>query len=243
MALHAGIDTGGTFTDLVVLDDETGGSSSRSVPSTPAATRPTAIFRSLEAAGVDAGVARVGDARHDGRHERAARAQGRARLLLTTAGFEDVPAIGRIDKEDPYDLRRAKPEPFAARPDCLGVRERLAADGTRRRRRSTDAGARARRGPARAAARGAEGDVAIAVSLLFAFADPAHERRLAAFLDERFPGVPVAVSHRSAPVWREHERTTTTVVDAYLTPVVAPPRRRARGGPRRARLLAGRPRS
>ena len=48
---------------------------------------------------------------------------------------------------------------------------------------------------------------------------PTHERRLAAFLEERFPDVPVAVSHRAAPVWREHERTTTTIVDAYLGPV------------------------
>ena len=50
-------------------------------------------------------------------------------LLLTTAGFEDVSAIGRIDKEDPYDLRRPKPEPFVARPDCIGVDERIAPDG------------------------------------------------------------------------------------------------------------------
>ena len=63
-----------------------------------------------------------------------------------------------------------------------------------------------------------------------------HERRLAAFLDARFPGVPVALSHRSAPVWREHERTTTTVVDAFLDAGRPPPGRRARVGPRRTRL-------
>ena len=62
---------------------------------------------------------------------------------------------------------------------------------------------------------------AIAICLLFSFANPVHEQRLAAFLEARFPGVPVSVSHRSAPVWREHERTTTTVVDAYLTPVIS----------------------
>ena len=64
-------------------------------------------------------------------------------LLLTTAGFEDVPAIGRIDKEDPYDLHAPKPEPFVAREDCIGVRERIGADGTVV-TPLTDGGARAR---------------------------------------------------------------------------------------------------
>ena len=139
-------------------------------------------------------------------------------LLLTTAGFEDVTAIGRIDKHDPYDLRRAKPEPLAARPDCLGVRERLAPDGTVVTPLTEEELERVAARVAHLLAE-AEGDVAIAVSLLFAFADAEHERRLAAFLEQRFPGVPVAVSHRAAPVWREHERTTTTIVDAYLDPV------------------------
>ena len=57
------------------------------------------------------------------------------------------------------------------------------------------------------------------MSLLFAFANAAHEQLLAEHLEQRFPDVPVAVSHRAAPVWREHERTTTTIVDAYLGPV------------------------
>ena len=87
---------------------------------------------------------------------------------------------------------------------------------------------------------GTEGDLAVAVSLLFAFADSTHERRLAAFLEQRFPGLPISASHRAAPVWREHERGTTTIVDAYLTPVAAPSRRRPRVGPGGARLLGPR---
>src|SRR5207244_364764 len=50
-------------------------------------------------------------------------------VYLTTAGFEDVPIIGRVDKEDPYDLRWQKPRPYVARRHCLGVRERVGADG------------------------------------------------------------------------------------------------------------------
>ncbi len=67
---------------------------------------------------------------------------------------------------------------------------------------------------------GSVGDVAIAVTLLFAFANPAHEQRLAAVLADRFPAIPVVVSHRAAPVWREHDRASTTIVAAHLTPVV-----------------------
>jgi N-methylhydantoinase A/oxoprolinase/acetone carboxylase beta subunit/N-methylhydantoinase B/oxoprolinase/acetone carboxylase alpha subunit len=211
MALHAGIDTGGTFTDLVVLDDETGRTVVAKVPSTPADPA-AAIFRSLDAAGVDPrSLASVTLGTTVGTNALLERKGARV-VLLTTAGFEDIAAIGRIDKEDPYDLRRAKPEPFVARPDCLGVRERIAAGGAVVTPLDDDE-------LERVAALLDEPD-AIAVSLLFAFADPSHEQRLAGFLEQRFPDVPVSVSHRSAPVWREHERTTTTVVDAYLSPVV-----------------------
>jgi 5-oxoprolinase (ATP-hydrolysing) len=215
LALHAGIDTGGTFTDLVVLDDESGGAVVAKVPSTPADPA-AAVFRSFEAAGVDpAALGSVTLGTTVGTNALLERRGARV-VLLTTAGFEDIPAIGRIDKEDPYDLRRAKPEPFVARPDCLGVRERLAADGSVI---TALYDAELERIAALVGQLLADG-TAIAVSLLFAFADPSHERRLAAFLEARFPGVPVSVSHRAAPSWREHERTTTTVVDAYLTPVV-----------------------
>ena len=132
MALHAGIDTGGTFTDLVVLDDETGRVVVAKLPSTPADPA-AAIFGSLRGGRRRPGARsrRSRSARPSAR-TRCSSASGARVLLLTTAGFEDVPTIGRIDKEDPYDLRRAKPEPFVARADCLGVRERLG----RRRRRS-----------------------------------------------------------------------------------------------------------
>src|SRR5262249_2130403 len=140
-------------------------------------------------------------------------------IVLATAGFGDVVAIGRIDKEDPYDLRRRKPVPFAARPDCLGVRERIGPDGAVV---TPLEDSELQRVAGEVAARLAEpgGEPALAVCLLFAYAEPAPERKLEAFLRECFPGIPVAASHRTAAVWREHERLTTTIVDAYLTPVI-----------------------
>ena len=129
MALHAGIDTGGTFTDLVVLDDETGRTRRRQGAVDARRTRRRrSSARSRRPASTPRSLASVTVGTTVGTNALLERKGARV-LLLTTAGFEDVVAIGRIDKEDPYDLRRVKPEPFAARPDCLGVRERLAADG------------------------------------------------------------------------------------------------------------------
>ncbi len=217
MPLHVGVDTGGTFTDLVALDDVTGRLVLAKQPSTPAAPA-QAVFACFEAAGIDpAAVTSVTLGTTVGTNALLERRGARV-ILLTTAGFEDVPAIGRIDKADPYDLRAPKPEPFVARADCLGVRERVAADGAVVTPLTDDELERVG-GLVTPLVQKAEGDVALAISLLFAYAEPAHERRLAAFLERRFPGLPLSVSHRAAPVWREHERTTTTVVDAYLTPV------------------------
>ena len=65
-----------------------------------------------------------------------------------------------------------------------------------------------------------EGDVAIAVCLLFSYVNPAHELRLREFLDERFPGVPVSLSHQVAPIWREYERGSTVIADGYVKPIM-----------------------
>ncbi len=218
MALHAGIDTGGTFTDLVVLDDETGAlviAKSPSVPDDPA----VAIFAALEASGVAPAAAATITLGTTIATNALLERKGARVVYVTTAGFEDLPAIGRIDKKDPYDLQALKPEPFVSRRDCIGVVERAAADGTiviPLEDEELD------RLAARVGERLAEGggDVAVAVNTLFSFVAPEHERRIAARLRERFPDVPVSCSHVAAPVWRELERGSTTILDAYLTPVV-----------------------
>ncbi len=218
MTLHVGIDTGGTFTDLVVLDDVTGELTVGKRPSTPAAPA-QAIFHAFEAAGIDpadATSATVGTT--VGTNALLERKGGRV-VFVTTAGFEDVPVIGRIDKDDPYDLRRGKPRPLVARRDCVGVVERLAADGSVVTALTDEELERVARRVAEVLA-GDRDDAAIAISLLFAFVDPAHERRLAALLEQRFPDIPISTSHVAAPVWREYERGSSTIIDAYLTPVV-----------------------
>ena len=218
--LHVGIDTGGTFTDLVAFDDETGILAAGKSPSTPADPA-RAIFDAFEAAGVDPAAAETIVLGTTVGTNALLERRGAEVIFVTTAGFRDVPIIQRVDKKDPYDLQWEKPRPFVERESCLEVDERVAADGTPARPLLATEVDRlgheiARRlevcdGPA----------PAVAISLLFAYANPEHEARLAEALRTRFPGLHLSVSHAIAPTWREYERANTTIVDAYLKPAVA----------------------
>ena len=138
-------------------------------------------------------------------------------IYLTTDGFEDIPYIQRIDKKDPYDLQWLKPQPFVARRDCLGVDERVTSDGTVL-RPLTDGELERVAAAVEQRLEGAVSGVAIAINLLFSYANPVHERALARFLQDRLPSVPVSVSSDISPTWREYERASTTIIDAYLRP-------------------------
>ncbi len=135
-------------------------------------------------------------------------------VLLTTAGFEDVLEINRHVRRDIYGL---SPDPFPTlipRDRRLGVPERMRADGTAE--IALDEAAI----PAlldRIAALGAD---CVAVSLLHAYANPAHEKRLAEMLRAARPDLPVSLSSDISPEIREYERTSTTVLNALLVPVV-----------------------
>ena len=221
MAYRMGIDTGGTFTDLVAVDAASGGRLRiAKVPSTPSAPG-QAVFDALAGSGVPVeelsllvlgttlGINAVLERR------------GARVLYLTTDGFQDVPFIQRIDKKDPYDLQWQKPVPFVTRRDCIGVRERVAADGAALTELTGDELERVAEvveerlaEPAESPERGA----ALAVNLLFSYVNPEHERRLAEFLRRRFPDLPVSAACAIAPMWREYERGSTAILDAYLRP-------------------------
>jgi N-methylhydantoinase A len=135
--------------------------------------------------------------------------------LLTTAGFRDELELRRGYKEDIWDVRLLPPHPIVPRRRRLGVPERIRFDGSVALPLDEDA---ARTAIARLARQGVE---SVAIALLFSFANPAHEKRLAELVAEAMPGVPISLSHEVMPKAPEFERTSTTVVNAYIGPRLA----------------------
>jgi N-methylhydantoinase A len=213
VGLVIGIDTGGTFTDMVVLDPATGHVDSLKTSSIPSAPG-QAIVNALDEGGVAA--AEIEMFTHGttvGTNALIERTGCRV-AFVTTKGFEDTPFIQRINRKVLYDLRWRKPEPLvASRRLCLGLDERLDASGCEI--RPVDEGEV--RGLCREIRK--SGAEAVAVSLLFSYVSTEHEERVKQIFTEELAGVPVSVSHEIAPIWREYERSSTTIADAYLRPL------------------------
>lgn len=214
--MRVGVDVGGTFTDLVAVTDA-GVIEVRKVVSTP--DDPTrGMFRALDAlASVADAPARAVDLLVHGTTiatNALLERRGARVVLVTTRGFEDVLWLRRQDRAALYDLGRDYAPPLVARGDVVAVAERMGPAGPLE---PLAAGELDRV----VAAVQALAPEAVAVSLLFAFRHPAHERSLAAALREALPAVPVAASHEVLPLYREFERTSTTTVEAYLRPRVS----------------------
>lgn len=133
--------------------------------------------------------------------------------LVTTAGFRDVYEIGRANRPAMYDIRYRGTPPLVKRRDVYEVNERLDASG--RPLVPLDEGA-----VENLADRLADSYDAIAVCLLHSYINPAHERLLLEILKGRLPKATVVASHEVAPEWREYERTSSTVVSAYVAPML-----------------------
>lgn len=133
--------------------------------------------------------------------------------LITTRGFRDVLEIGRANRPDLYNLRYRKPKPFVPRRLRFEVAERTTYLGKVLTPLDED---EVRAALASAVKRGAE---AVAVCFLHSYANPNHERRAAEIARAEFPGVSVTTSHALTAEWREYDRTSTTVLDAYVKPI------------------------
>ena len=213
MSLRIGVDIGGTFTDLVALDEATGVVVNAKVLSTPSELI-DGVLRCVDQAGLDLADCRLTihgttigiNALLEGKGARTA--------LLTTRGSRDVLEIGRGNFLRMYDVLYRRPTPLVPRGRRLEVSERLSARG--------DVLIALDEASVREAARvlRTEGVESAAIAFLFSYLDPVHEQRAAAILAEEVPGVALSVSHRLSREWREYERTSTTVVNAYILPIV-----------------------
>jgi N-methylhydantoinase A/oxoprolinase/acetone carboxylase beta subunit len=219
--LVVGIDTGGTFTDVVAVDRARQRLYALKVPSRP--QRPAAaLLEGLEQVVTAAG--RAPDAVERIVHgttigTNAVLEQKGATLgILTTKGFEDILAIGRTKRSDMYDLLMDAEEPLflAPRRRIAGIPERVDASGNVL--EPLDEGAVLREVSRLREEFGVE---SIAVCYLFSFLHPRHEQRTEALIREHFPGLPVSISSTVDPKFREYERLVVTAFDAYLRPAVA----------------------
>jgi N-methylhydantoinase A len=210
---RVGIDIGGTFTDVVIYDEDTHTLERRKALSTPAAPEEgcLAAFRD---AGLDP--AEVGHLIHGTTivTNLIIERKGAKVGLITTAGFRDILEIMRASRQRPYDLHWRQPAPLVPRHLRVEAIERMDAQG----RVVVPLDERSLRRAIATLVR--ERVEAIAVSFIHAYANPSHERRAKAVIAEMMPGVPVSISSEVCREIREYERTSTTVVNAYAMPRV-----------------------
>lgn len=214
--LIVGIDTGGTFTDLVVLDDEAGEVKVTKVPSNPQ-NPGAALLEGLEALGVaPERVRRMVHGTTVATNALLERKVGRTGLLVTE-GFRDVVEFGRGRRLAPwsmFDPSFVRPEPLVPRKLRLELRERILADGTVLVPLDEKDVERAAEELRRA------GVEAVAVGFLHSYLDDAHERLAGEVLRRVMPSVPVSLSAEVVPEYREFERFSTAVLNAALIPVM-----------------------
>ena len=210
--MRVGVEVGGTFTDLVAVED--GRLVVTKVPSTPKSPD-VGAFAALTASGID--LARIEDLGHGSTVATNAvlERKGAAVAFVATAGFRDLLFMQRHDRRNIYDLFYAKPAPPVRRKDCFEAVERLRADGSIE-TPLDEAKVKAELLPALRDG----GYRAVAICLLNAYADPVHEQRLAALIAEALPDVLVTCSHQVAREFREFERASTTLLSAYVQPVI-----------------------
>ena len=220
MTYRLGVDVGGTFTDLLLVDETSGRTWRAKTPSTPE-DQSIGVLRGIEKACMQAGVElrEISRVLHGTTIATNAILEGKgARVgLVTTDGFRQVLQIARSFV--PGGLAGwiiwPKPEPLADLQDTVEVVGRIGADGTEV-TPLDEAGART--ALTRLAGQGIE---ALTISLINSYANDAHEQRVAQIAAEVMPGIQVSISSQVLPEMREYERTLTTVANSYVQPQVS----------------------
>ena len=216
--LRLGVDTGGTFTDAVIMNEETGDFNIDKVPSTPA--DPALSFHRIVSDALSTTGASADDISYlvhgttvatnciiEGKTARCA--------LLTTSGFRDILEIARQIKPEPYNIFFDKPRPLVPRNLCLEIPERLDYEGNT----VTPLDREAVLGAARQLRQ--EGVSSIATCFLHSYRNPIHEKMVEEILTRELPEVHVSISSEICPEFREYFRASTTIVNAAIAPIVA----------------------
>ena len=223
MRAKLGVDVGGTFTDVALWEEDAGRLTVLKLPSVPADP----------ADGILAGIRQILE------RDRVALAavvfvahgttvatnallekKGARTALVTTRGFRDLLEIARQKRPDLYDLQADKAVPLVPRDLRREVHERLLADGSALEKLRPEDVVAAVRSLAHDAS-GGEPVEAIAICFLYSFLDPTHERQAASVIREHLPGCYVSLSAEVSPEFREYERLSTTVLNAYLGPLIS----------------------
>ena len=227
--VRVGVDTGGTFTDFVFVQE--GKLRVFKIASTPRDPS-VAIFEGLERVATETGAAisdlEVIHGTTVGTNALLQR-RGARTALVTTAGFEDVLAIGRQARPELYNLNAVKAPPLVPDELRFGVSERVAADGkVIVSLQDNDLAAllkKLRR----------ERVESVAICLLFCFIHQQHEKRIAETLASL--QIPLSISHQILPEYREYERTSTVVINAYLQPLMGAYLNRLSASTKRLRVM------
>jgi N-methylhydantoinase A len=212
-----GVDIGGTFTDIVLLGSD--GTIHTKKISSSVDDYARAIVKGLEEVFAETGLA--GEAIEEIRHGTTVASnailehKGARTGLITTKGFRDVLEIRTLRMPRLYDLTWTKPAPLVERHRRQVVDERIDAQGNVQRALDVEDALRA------VEALLAERVETIAVCLLHSYANPVHELAIRDIVAQRAPGLPVSISYEVLPEIKEYERTSTTVINAYVMPVVA----------------------
>ncbi len=213
MQYRVGIDIGGTFTDFVAFNE-----SSRELTAWKNLSTPRdpieGVMTGLGAFGKTDAVASI---RLGTTVATNALLEGKGAVVgyLTTRGFRDVPFIGRGNRRNHYDLAWVKPKPFVKRRNAFEVNERIGPSGAVIEKLDEAQVA------ALAEEMAAKGEIeAVAVVLMHSYLAPEHEFLIKRIFAERAPNIPVSISYEVLPKWKEHFRSSTTICDAFIKPVV-----------------------